>query len=66
MNHTHGIVTVDTGFHRPSFDAAYLVVENNRGAFVDCGTQHSIPAMLPSFTPSRRSRSRNLYPTSPK
>ena len=28
------------------FDAAYLVVENDRGAFIDCGTQHSIPAML--------------------
>lgn len=46
MIQTHGIVTVDTGFHRPSFDAAYLMVENGRGAFIDCGTQHSIPAML--------------------
>lgn len=42
----HGIVTVDTGFQRPIFDAAYLVIENGRGAFVDCGTQHSIPALL--------------------
>ena len=41
-----GIVTIDTGFQRPDFDAAYLIVENGRGAFVDCGTQHSIPAML--------------------
>lgn len=42
----HGIVTVDTGFHRPAFDAAYLVVEAGRAAFVDCGTSHSVPAML--------------------
>src|SRR5688572_17100318 len=42
----HGIVTIDTGFHRPVFDAAYLVIENGRAAFIDCGTQHSIPALL--------------------
>jgi len=42
----HGIHTIDTGFQRPHFDAAYLVVENGRGAFVDCGTNHSVPAML--------------------
>lgn len=42
----HGIVTIDTGFHRPLFDAAYLVVEKGRAAFIDCGTQHSIPALL--------------------
>ncbi|QQQ02287.1 MBL fold metallo-hydrolase [Lysobacter enzymogenes] len=42
----HGVITVDTGFQRPSFDAAYLVVENGRAAFIDCGTQHSIPALL--------------------
>lgn len=46
MNDAHGIVTIDTGFQRPHFDAAYLVVENGRAAFIDCGTQHSIPAML--------------------
>lgn len=42
----HGIHTIDTGFHRPRFDAAYLLVENGRGAFVDCGTAHSVPNML--------------------
>lgn len=43
---THGIHTIDTGFQRPHFDAAFLVVENGRGAFIDCGTNHSVPAML--------------------
>lgn len=42
----HGIHVVDTGFHRPQFDAAYLIVENGRAAFVDCGTSHSVSNML--------------------
>lgn len=46
MNSTQGIHTIDTGFFRPRFDAAYLIVEKGRGAFVDCGTNHSIARML--------------------
>jgi glyoxylase-like metal-dependent hydrolase (beta-lactamase superfamily II) len=46
MAPTHGIHTIDTGFLRPHFDAAYLIVEQGRGAFVDCGTNHSVPRML--------------------
>ncbi|WP_343883683.1 MBL fold metallo-hydrolase [Rhodanobacter caeni] len=42
----HGIHTIDTGFVRPRFDAAYLIVENGRGAFVDCGTNFAVPRML--------------------
>ena len=42
----HGIHTIDTGYVRPRFDAAYLVVEQGRGAFVDCGTNHSVPVLL--------------------
>ena len=42
----NGIHVIDTGFHRPSFDAAYLVVENGRAAFVDTGTNHSVPRLL--------------------
>ena len=43
---THGIHAIDTGFVRPRFDAAYLVVENGRGAFIDCGTNFAVPRML--------------------
>jgi glyoxylase-like metal-dependent hydrolase (beta-lactamase superfamily II) len=50
MNDAHGIVTIDTGFQRPYFDAAYLVVEHGRGAYIDCGTQHSVPAMLDALS----------------
>ncbi len=42
----HGIHTIDTAFQRDHFDAAYLIVHGGRGAFVDCGTNHSIPNML--------------------
>jgi len=42
----HGIQVVDTGFHRPLFDAAYLIVERGRAAFVDTGTNHSVPRLL--------------------
>jgi glyoxylase-like metal-dependent hydrolase (beta-lactamase superfamily II) len=41
-----GIHVVDTGFHRPRFDAAWLIVENGRAAFVDTGTNHSVPRLL--------------------
>lgn len=42
----HHIHTIDTGYVQPRFCAAYLVVENGRGAFIDCGTTHSAPRML--------------------
>lgn len=42
----YGIHIVDTAFQRDHFDAAYLIVENGRGAFVDCGTNHSVPLLL--------------------
>ena len=42
----HGIHVVDTGFHRPRFDAAYLIVERGRAAFVDTGTNHAVPRLL--------------------
>ncbi|HEY0859912.1 MAG TPA: MBL fold metallo-hydrolase, partial [Pseudoxanthomonas sp.] len=42
----HGIHTIDTAFQRDHFDAAYLIVEQGRGAFIDCGTYHSVPLLL--------------------
>ncbi|WP_115554832.1 MBL fold metallo-hydrolase [Xanthomonas arboricola] len=40
------IHTIDTGFGGVQFDAAYLIVEGQRGAFVDCGTSLSVPHLL--------------------
>jgi glyoxylase-like metal-dependent hydrolase (beta-lactamase superfamily II) len=42
----NGIHTIDTGFVRPQFDAAYLLVHRGRAAFIDCGTNHSVPRLL--------------------
>jgi glyoxylase-like metal-dependent hydrolase (beta-lactamase superfamily II) len=42
----HGIYAIDTGFQRPRFDAAYLVVEQGRAAFIDTGTNHAVPRLL--------------------
>ena len=42
----HGVHVVDTGFHRPQFDAAYLIVDDGRAAFVDTGTRHALPHLL--------------------
>ena len=46
MSVTHDIHTIDTGFVRPRFDAAYLIVERGRAAFIDCGTNFTVPRML--------------------
>ncbi|MCK9538794.1 MBL fold metallo-hydrolase [Dokdonella sp.] len=41
-----GIHVIDTGFVRPRFDAAYLIVGQAHAAFIDCGTGHSVPRLL--------------------
>jgi glyoxylase-like metal-dependent hydrolase (beta-lactamase superfamily II) len=42
----HGIHVIDTGFHRPLFDASFLIVEAGRAAFVDTGTNFAVPRLL--------------------
>jgi len=41
-----GVHAIDTGFQRPAFDAAYLMVEHERAAFIDTGTNHAVPRLL--------------------
>jgi glyoxylase-like metal-dependent hydrolase (beta-lactamase superfamily II) len=41
-----GITAIDTGFQRPLFDASHLLVERGRAAFVDVGTNFSVPRLL--------------------
>jgi len=41
-----GLYAIDTGFHRDQFDAAYLMVQNGRAAFIDTGTNFSVPRLL--------------------
>lgn len=42
----HGIHVIDTGFMRPHMDASHLIIERGRGAFIDCGVNHSVPRLL--------------------
>jgi glyoxylase-like metal-dependent hydrolase (beta-lactamase superfamily II) len=43
----HGVFAIDTGFQRPRFDAAYLVLsDDGRAAFIDTGTNHALPRHL--------------------
>ncbi|RZJ11657.1 MAG: MBL fold metallo-hydrolase [Rubrivivax sp.] len=44
-----GIYAIDTGFQRPRFDAAFLMVEDGRAAFIDTGTNHAVPRLLASL-----------------
>jgi glyoxylase-like metal-dependent hydrolase (beta-lactamase superfamily II) len=43
---TSGLYAIDTGFHRPRFDAAYLIVDEGHAAFVDTGTNFAVPRLL--------------------
>ncbi|MBL0208816.1 MAG: MBL fold metallo-hydrolase [Propionivibrio sp.] len=42
----HGIHAFDAGYVRPMLAAVHLVVENGRAAFVDTGTNASLPSAL--------------------
>ena len=42
----HGVHAIDTGFLRDRFDAAYLLVQDGRAAFVDTGTTFAVPRLL--------------------
>ncbi len=46
QNHGDGIHVIDTGFHRPRFDACYLLVDEGRGAFIDTGPNSAVPRLL--------------------
>jgi len=50
MKYDHGISAIDTGFFRPRFDASHLVVEQGRAAFVDVGTNYSVPGLLAALS----------------
>jgi len=41
-----GVYCIDTGFTRPRFDAAYLVVDDGRASFIDTGTNFAVPRLL--------------------
>lgn len=42
----HQVYAIDTGFERARFDAAYLVVDDGRAAFIDTGHNAAVPRLL--------------------
>jgi len=44
--HPHGIVAVDTEYLHPGHAAAHIIQQNGRAAFVDVGTNYSVPYLL--------------------
>ena len=44
--HPHGITAVDTEYLYPGHAAAHLIVDDSRAAFVDVGTNSSVPYLL--------------------
>lgn len=57
MEFEHGISAIDTGFNRPRFDASHLIIERGRAAFIDVGTNHSIPILLAALESKGLARS---------
>lgn len=46
IDYEHGISAIDAGYVRPMLDAVHLLVEGERAAIVDTGTNHSVPLVL--------------------
>lgn len=46
IQHPHGITAVDADYIRPGLAASHLIQEGGRAAFVDVGTNHSVPRLL--------------------
>ena len=46
IDYEHGISAIDSGYHRPMLDAIHLLVEGDRAAIIDTGTNHSVPLVL--------------------
>jgi len=46
IDYEHGISAIDSGYHRPMLDAIHLLVEGDRAAIVDTGTNHSVPLVI--------------------
>ena len=46
IDYAHGISAIDSGYHRPMLDAIHLMVEGDRAAIIDTGTNDSVPLVL--------------------
>lgn len=46
VDYPYGISAVDSGYFRPKLDAIHLIIEGDRAAIVDTGTNHSVPLVM--------------------
>ena len=46
IDYAHGISAIDSGYYRPMLDAIHLLVEGDRAAIIDTGTNYSVPLVL--------------------
>jgi glyoxylase-like metal-dependent hydrolase (beta-lactamase superfamily II) len=46
FRHPHGITAVDTEYLHPGHAASHIIQDSGRAAFVDVGTNHSVPHLL--------------------
>jgi glyoxylase-like metal-dependent hydrolase (beta-lactamase superfamily II) len=46
IDYEYGISAIDSGYLRPMLDAIHLIVESERAAIVDTGTNYSVPRVL--------------------
>lgn len=49
-DYEHGISAIDSGFGRPQLDAIHLIVEGDRAALVDTGTNASLTVVLAALS----------------
>ena len=56
LSYPHGITAVDTDYIRPGLAASHLIVHGGRAAFVDVGTNHSVPRLLAALEALRIAR----------
>ena len=46
VDYSYGISAVDSGYYRTMLDAVHLIIEGDRAAIVDSGTNHSVPLVM--------------------
>ncbi len=46
IDYDYGISAIDSGYYRPMLDAVHLMVEGDRAAIIDTGTNYSVPLVL--------------------
>ena len=50
IDYGNGIHAIDATYVRHQLAAIHLIVDNDRAAFVDCGSNYSLPAALAALT----------------